>query len=530
MAETALPAGAAIAAFVMAVISWYGMLRTGVQYIYHDIKDSKSYKKDVKIMIKDLDWQNRQLELWRKQWLVWEETPKSLHLIFWGEKDYETIKDKLDGMQGDCAEGAKELEDFTTITESKWTIMKRAKRKYLKTLFITMKKVYLRELIDKMAKVLKELDDMARHGWQRDWEYKTNDVDFADVYRTGIGHLLVPIAMRTQYYTDTLWQSCKSARETLTTELDLDVFGASLVDGRDKHSETIVKAAAEEQATLTILTRGATLREAEMTRVLIKQSKTSNDHNVTNLVAALSSVLNSSEECHFIAEPRLAFSVSKSKRQHCGPGSGVRVAFREVQSKNRPPRFANEDLLGSISKFRIASELAQACFLFLRTSWFPNICSCRIRCGKPSDVCNGLQYDFTLQLGYTEHQPAQWADTQVQVCWGQEQHNWNTLTKPVRRLGILLIEVTLGTTVFGTICDDDGTITSITFIEGERDHLRRKIYTIDHVMENVRRAAHKSQLYTGAIKHCVTAQFPQTPDDAQMKNILATFYWDVFDP
>ena len=530
MAEPTLPAGAAIAAFVMAVISWYGMLRTGVQYIYNDIKDSKSYKRDVNDMIEDLGRQNRQLEQWKKQWLVWEETPVSLHLEFWGETEYKTIKVKLQGMQGYCTEGAKELEDFATITESKWKTIPRVKRAYLKTKFITVKKKYLQELLEKMAKALKALGEAAKDGWQREWQHKTNDVDFAHVYRTGIGHLLVPIAMHTHCYTETLWQSCHFARETLTTELDLDVFGASLVDSREKHSETIVKAAAEKQATLTILTRGATLREAEMTRVCIRQSEKSNDYNFTALVGALSSVLNGSEECHFIAGPDLAFSVSRSKRQHYGPGSGVRVTFREIQSRNQPPTFANGALLGSISKFRIASELAQACLLFHRTSWFSNICSCGIRCGKPSDVCKELQYDFTLQLGYTKHQPAQWGDARVPLCWGQEQHNWNTLTKPVRRLGILLIEVTLGTTVLETTCDDEGTITSVTFIEGERDNLRRTIYTIDRVIENARLAAHKSQLYTGAIRHCVTAQFPQTPDDAQMTVILATFYWDVVDP
>ncbi len=530
MADPTLPAGAAIAGFVMAVISWYGMLRTGIQLIYNDIKDSKSYKRDVKEMIEDLGRQNRQLEQWKRQWLVWKETPESLHLQFWGETEYKTIKVKLEGMRGDCEEGAKELKDFVTITEPKWKAKLPGRRMYLKIEFITMKKKYLQGLLEKMAKALRDLGDAAKDGWQREWQHKTNDVDFAHVCRTGIGHLLVPIAMRTHNYTETLWESCRFARETLTTELDLDVFGASLVDSRDKYSETIVKAAAAKQATLTILTRGAALQMAGMTRVCIKQSDTSTNHNVNALEDALSKVLNESKECHFIARPDLAFSVFKSERQYYGPGSGMRVTFREIQSGNQPPKFTNEALLGSISKFRIAFELAQACLLFLRTSWFSNICSCGIRCGKPSDVCNELQYDFTLQLGHAEHQPARWADAQVQNCWGQEQHNWNTLTKPVRRLGILLIEVTLGTTVLETTCDDEGSITSITFVEGEPDALRRKKYNIDHVMENVRQAAHKSQPYKGAIKHCITAQFPQTPDDAQMTVLLATFYWDVVDP
>ena len=49
-----LSVGAAIAAFIMAVISWYGMLCIGVELIYRDIKESKFYKLDVKMMINEL--------------------------------------------------------------------------------------------------------------------------------------------------------------------------------------------------------------------------------------------------------------------------------------------------------------------------------------------------------------------------------------------------------------------------------------------------------------------------------------------
>ena len=69
----------------------------GVQSMYKDIKDSKSYKRDVNDMIEDLGRQNRQLEQWKKHWLVLEETPGSLHLNVLGRV---TIKFELEGMRG----------------------------------------------------------------------------------------------------------------------------------------------------------------------------------------------------------------------------------------------------------------------------------------------------------------------------------------------------------------------------------------------------------------------------------------------
>ena len=44
MPDPTLPAGAAIAGFVMVVVSWYGMLRTGVHFTNNDIKDLKVTK------------------------------------------------------------------------------------------------------------------------------------------------------------------------------------------------------------------------------------------------------------------------------------------------------------------------------------------------------------------------------------------------------------------------------------------------------------------------------------------------------
>ena len=172
MADPILPAGATIAVFVMTVISWYGMLRTGVQYIHNDIKDSKSYKTDVNTMVEDLGRQNRQLEQWKKQWLVWEETPESLHLRFWGEASYNTIKVHIECMHVYCAEGKKALKDFASITESKWRSMTLARRTFLKLKFVMAKKTYLQGLLERMTRALKALDDVANEGWHRNEQHK----------------------------------------------------------------------------------------------------------------------------------------------------------------------------------------------------------------------------------------------------------------------------------------------------------------------------------------------------------------------
>lgn len=529
MPEVVLPTGAVIAAFTMAVISWYGMLRTGIQLIHSDIKESKTYEVDVKMMVDDLGFQTRKLEKWKKQWVVWREAPESLHFVLWGETEYGTINTKLQGMYGWCEEAGKDLHQIANLKETSWPALNAIKRSCLKKKFLLYKRKYLQELLENMAKGLNQLDEAAKNGWQRDQEYKGSEVDFAQVQHKAIGHLLVPIAMRSQTYTDIIWQSCTFAQETLTTELDLDIFGASAISSRERYLEIIAKAGAEQQATLTILTRATALNMAEMTRIGIRESASSTQDPVTALVDALNRIIGGTEECHFVAGPNRIYHVFKSRGHVHGPGTGMRETLRQIQSKNDPPTFRNASLLGTISKFRIAFELAQACLLFLPTTWFSNICSCRIRCGQFSQLGEELRYDFSLQLGAVEHEAPKWANMQ-QDCWAQTQYNWNFLTTPVRRLGLLLIEATLGTTVLKVQCAPNGAVSSITFVEGELQNLRKKTHSLDHVLEKVRLEAHRSNLYEEAVKHCLTTVLPQFTSDAQMKQILANFYWDVVVP
>ena len=508
------------------------MLQARLWYIiYNEIKDGKTYKIDVKNMIVDLGTQKDKLCSWKKQWLVWEDTPESLYLDFWGTEKYDTIKVKLTSMEAFSREATKSLKDYNHFTSAKWTAL-RYQRKWLKKKSIWAKKDYLQKLLGKITQILKDLDEAAKEGLQRDVpeNRRAKDVDFAHVQRMGIGHLLVRIAMQTHCYTEMLWQSCHYAQEILTTELDLDIFGASFVDAGDKSPENIVKANAEKCATLTILTRKAALQRAAMTRTRVKRFDGSAGGHATALAEAFTHVLDGSKRSQFMAGAGLTFETFRSRTQCFEPGTGVRESIRQIQSRNQPPHFTNGALLGKISKFRIAFELSQACLLFLRTTWFSKICSCGIHCGKRSDIWDEPQFDFTIKIGNFEHRPAQWARNQSDNCWGLDSHNWNVLTRPLRRLALLLVEVSLGATVLRAQCDESGVITNMIFLEREADDLSRVVRSSEYVLENVRKAAYGSRLYRDAVEFCATTIVPLAPDDAQMKELLARFYWKVVVP
>jgi hypothetical protein len=80
MVEVVLPAGAMIAAFVMSVISWYGMLRNGYLAIYHDAH-ARNHIGANRISIEtELDRQQARFKDFQKRWLIFsKELPLELY-------------------------------------------------------------------------------------------------------------------------------------------------------------------------------------------------------------------------------------------------------------------------------------------------------------------------------------------------------------------------------------------------------------------------------------------------------------------
>lgn len=112
MVEPTIPAGATIAAFVMTILSWYGMLRTGVQLIHNDIAARKSTDEDIRNIFIDLQHQENGLNGWGRSWVILEYTPNAVLLQYWGAARLEIINEKLKRIKADFAKTRKQLKKF----------------------------------------------------------------------------------------------------------------------------------------------------------------------------------------------------------------------------------------------------------------------------------------------------------------------------------------------------------------------------------------------------------------------------------
>ena len=534
-----LPAGASIGAFIMSVIGWYGVVRNGIQVIYSDYRAVKSFDRDIKGLGEGFSKQQRRLEEWKMQWLVSEDAPQSMFLDFWGDVEHQAIKTLLSGMVENCNLAEKDLKPFMKLDKEKWNAMKGcAKRIY----FIGVKGKPLRELLQQIEGAADGLDAAAKAGWRRKDYVRKESIDFKAVYHTGIGRLLIPIAMQTKADADALHASCRSAQGTLKLELDLDIFDSrktvfttqpggptsSIGFSRESSAAEIAKAAKNGLFTWKLLVVQDSQEDTnsfrmQINRVQVPQSR------CLSVPVALDNIMKSNIDQSHFTFAGIYFSIAMAQdSNHYSPRP--HQTLRHLLSENQPPSFRNEDMLGKISKFRVAFELAQACLLLLRTTWFPRICSCHLQCALCAPASEEHTYDFGLHMGSIDHQVPRWAATNGS-CWGIDNYNWNSLTRPLRHSGLLLIEIVIGTPIYRIDVDDASAIRSISFMRSDPPaEMTPSTMNLGNILADVRTAFSGREAAENAVRYCLTKVCPEAPTDEEMKALLAEYYVDVVAP
>ncbi|OAP58962.1 hypothetical protein AYL99_06259 [Fonsecaea erecta] len=540
-----LAEGAGIFGLVSTCIAFYSMVSNGVTLIHQEIKDSEHYKTDVKTLIDKTGRQERRLQQWKKDWFVYDGIDESFYRSLWGGTEYATIQTQLESLAERCGAARKEL---ATVLESTQPatgrgLWQQVKAKVRKAWFIkTRKRVYLSALLSDNTEALDAIAQASKDGWHRHDDHPPDNVDTNSVKRFAIAHLLAPVASKTTPYADYLWLSSTSNREALTSELDLDIFGTSHATTRAASESAIASAAAGKRVQLTILTRQAGWQAADMNRICVRPSESTADSQSEPWIDALrqASSKTDTDPYSFRATDELDLHLFRSA-QPLNPAGGNRRSLRDIQSGNQPPRFENNNLLGMISKLRVAFELSQACFLFyFNAHWSSRVCSCRVRRGTPADYgiegYDESRCDFTLLLSEVEHEPSPWATMQWENpndapagCWGEANHGPD-IVNPLRRLAVLLVEVTLGRTVLAAAYDAEGRIGSIDFVESQDNRLQRNSVLLTAVLDDVLLAMGSDMGFRTAVHFCATTPGPQGFGDAAVETFLRGVYIDAVYP
>ena len=542
------PAGLSLAAFLLASIGWYGSIRNGVQMVHDDWKAASEYQQDVGNMKIDLIDQESELERWKKKWNISKHTPDTILSMYWGEPEYSIIEHKLCLIKNQTQKAIKELGKIVGLSREEWKSMTEHKKKS-KAKFILTKEKYLRKLIDGVPDALKVIKEAADRGWESQQERLFAGISNNTPYHAQVASLLVQIAKQTQQDMNALLM-CTQALRSFSVELDLDLFDAITAISQDAHSATVAATAAAGHMKLDLLLREATDPTAEIVRARVERSSLAPE-GYARTVEAFRAVMTAPQTSvyHFALNATTIFSVCRCIRKG-DPCSPARESLRQKLSYNAPPTYNIARnrlvpcrlLLGDVSTFRVAYELSQACLIFLRTTWLSELCGCGVRCGTRQQASLDTWYEFGLNIE-SRHQKPLWRDLHPRPnaspeiegewhhSWCTTNSTWNPMTRPLRRLGLLLIEVTLGTIILETMTNDAGSITHVfILVRGDRRNYIKQRINIGKAMELVERAVHGSSGFSDAVRCCLTRVLQPAPVDMEWELLLKTLYFDIVKP
>ena len=543
-----IPAGVTIAVLVVGAMGWYGMLRAGVQLVHDDWKAAQKYKQDIYNIMVDLNHQERGLENWKKRWMISDHTPDEILSIYWGKEELRIIKYKLYLIETHSHAIKKELGKITALKEDDWKTLPDFKKKR-KAKFICTKKGYIQKLIDTFPGSMNTITEAASRGWEVQQERLYGGVNNNTPYHTQIALLLVRIAKQTRQDLNAL-RICTQALRDFSIELDLDLFDAISAISKDVHSAKVAAAAAAGHMRLDLLLRESEDPTAEMVRARVERSLTIPGGYARAKDAFRSVMIAPQSSTHYFAlNAATIFSLCKSFRKG-DPCSPTRESLRQKMSRNAPPSYDQTTnqlspcslILGDLSTLRVAYELSQACLIFLRTTWISDICGCGLRCGGRQLSSMDFWYDFGLSTE-TSHQPPRWRDPynssnakaviegSMNDSWCMANTDWNAMTKPLRRLGLLLLEITLGTIVLKTETDTTGSITHIfLLLRGTPPAFNVQKFRLEKALALVANAVHGSNGFSDAVKCCLTRVLDQAPVDAEWEDLLKSLYFDIVKP
>ena len=539
MVEAVLPTGASIAAFVMAVISWYGVLRAGMRNMYEDIHAARSVKEDILAMREQLESQERSILDWKRQWYVSDDTPESMFHVFWGPPEYQNIKVKLGSMKTHCENAETKLSSFVKGADKKWIARRKLLKRFYKWRFILLEKDHIQQLIQDVSKDLDGIQKAAMASWRRGRPGSEEDrADPSAVYHAGMGHLLVRLALRTKEDANALHSCFLTAQQNFNVELELDLFNCTGSPptlepdpfssfgavSRETHSAAITAAHKKGSLIWNVLSQRLLSADTTLNRLHLEVVDRPEDQ-LLNCSTALKMIMEGNKtKCHFKGSD-VCFSIEmadtpyQSGHKPCQSLHQLLLKHSHLDGNTAP----NENFLGRIPKFKLAFELAQACLLLLRTTWFPQICSCEIQCGRSAQESPEFSYEFRLRMRDSIHGASR-ARTMNDPWCNATIYQWRFPTKPLRRLGLLLVEIVLGTQIHSheVANDDIGNVRKVTFVGGPAK--------VEWVLDRIRDKFDGSRKCESAIRYCLTKAFAEAPTDDEMRKLLAEIYHNVVEP
>lgn len=515
-------AGAAVVGFVMSTISWYGMLRNGAQTIYDDAYTLRNFSREVEQIKGKAESQRDEMLVWQEKWMLFRGAPDLLYQDFWGTERFQRIRTTLEGMNDDFQRVRHQLESLgleTTIADpnlgcdcdtaadhaqimghwsrDRFTCWKRMR-------WMLLQKKHLNDLLNKLGEKLEQITRDSEMGWTRLRPNNVQNVDFDAVYHDVLQKLLTPIACGSVAETNALRDSCANIHTLFKTEMELNIFN---VGREDAHRRAIGRTTKCGRLHLNILTRQGPVATQMRVRKTLESDLEALE--LKEIQQAFSQIVSGNTTPWKIsAAAGIDFKVAQ--------GDPNRPA-RNTRTWEAARRFFSEDHLSNqvssrlaISwKSRLAYELSLACFVFYRSQWFSGVCGCELRSAELL-TGPGTARDCEFSLAFV-------ADHDQITCW---QDQWDRDIKPLRRLGLVLVEIVLGKQV-SFKWERDQPISEIT-LAGNREPTK-----VDEILQLVYDSMGKSLEFRNTVEVCLVQLPSGTLRDGYNDTQLLCWFYEI---
>lgn len=484
-----LDAGASLASFIVSVLGWYALIRNGIQLVYNDYHDVKSLDDDINDISISLESHEKELRAFQHMWMATSKAaPEALYSYFWGEEGYQRIRKALSLIKGRMSELEAKIKPYRDLVAYKQRRITQhsgesipqhriwIKRQAIKAGFIGMKKARCKMLIEEMASRLNSVKRIAEDEWKREHDLKS--VDRISIRCRGICHLLVPLVVTASSDIDDLRESIQNPAPGHIMEMTLDIFDASATYHRPQtvgnrlgepvlHPDRVLQAAECSHVKFGILTNGFNNDQRPeyfvQVRAMAKDEALGDRVLVATARDAFQRVIQEQQK-----SMRTAF---RTQQNRC-----FEVAELDIDHPHRGPRNCVWSLSPTgirfrpspvLFKYKLAFELAQACFLFLNSSWFSRLCSCALHYSSEQ---HNRPAEFGLRIKMHTPSAAGWdyeAHTRHQAHAFDATPNGarQSATRSLRHLGLLLIELQRGQLIRHVTADTFWTITELGFVD-----------------------------------------------------------------
>jgi hypothetical protein len=444
--------------------------RSAIKTAYTDIHTWKKYKRFWREADRVLTVQLKALEKWEDKWMFYNNIPIPMYHDFWGEEGYKKIKSALDQAEKDATELSKYLKITGSIKEpggkSVFAELGYILRRFQFVLATHEKCDYL---VNALAEGIKSVEDVANACWeQQSTKYSPRlgapirDTIYHHAIKTGLAIFAVEI----RYRADKLFDLYSEADMLLYMALDLlsihtEIRHGGREAGETKHVQAIATAYEKSLPEFVILARKPTNNAC----IILSARELPQDQK--NIVSGTNGeVLHISKAFKRATKGRVTrFEIqaeygNDNKRlvelsldnSHMHIGDSNRTVLDLFSAGSR--RFGDRGW--KLLKLKLAYELSLAYFMLYCCKSLSKVCICRLRSAvrnaghRDGDLKNPELFEFTIDTDINHNSEA--APCQC-ACHADPVTSFESrpVTAPIRRLGLLLIQIAFNGSRFTNI-------------------------------------------------------------------------------